>query len=160
MSPAQQAAVQAVFTQYGGGTLTDAQVAAIGALVDARNDVAAAATLSFGLTTQGTVSTGVLLGWLADTGLLAKVSDAANNSASPYYATLRNSALAMLLVLQNSTPLDLSNSVVGQGNLAMLGAWVSAQAITSAQQSALEALAAQPVTIPWTAVNAALNAVT
>ena len=156
MDAAQQAAVQAVYTAAGGATLTAAQVTAIGPMVDARNDAGIASCLSTGLTVQGSVSVPTFVAWAASTGLLGVIEAAAANSASPLY----NSALAVkaMLAWQGGT-LDLSSSAVGQGNQAMLAAWVAGSAITAAQQAALLALATQPVTIPVGAVSNALNGV-
>ena len=77
MTPNQQAAVQAVLTQYGGVTLTAQQIATIGPLVDARNDVGVAAALSTGLTVPGSVSVPVFVAWAASSGLLGAIEAAA-----------------------------------------------------------------------------------
>ncbi|MDE2437695.1 MAG: hypothetical protein KGM49_15680 [Sphingomonadales bacterium] len=157
MTPTQQAALQAVYTAHGGGTFSAQQVTDLTPLVTARNDAAVAAYLSPGLTVQGMVPISSFLGWAASTGMRAVIEDAAHSSASPYYATLRSSALAMLDIIANKTDLDLSSSAMGQGNLAMLGAWVTAGAINSAQEAALVAMAKTPNPITYTEISAALN---
>jgi hypothetical protein len=144
MTPAQQAAIEAVY----GKPLTAQQATDITAWVTARNDAAVATYLSTGRTKQAMVPISSFLGWAAATGMRAVIEDAAHLSASPYYGTLRSAALAMLDIIANKTDLDLSASAMGQGNLAMLGAWVTAGAINSAQEAQLVAMAtvADPIT--------------
>ena len=86
----------------------------------------------------------------------AVIEDAAHSSASPYYASLRSPALAMLDIIGNKTDLDLSSSAQGQGNLQLLGAWVSVGAITAAQEAQLTAMATQPNPITTPQVSQAL----
>jgi hypothetical protein len=93
----------------------------------------------------GSVTTGTLLSWLAETGLMAIVEDTANTPGSTYYATpLRSAALSMLKMLGTGIVFDLSGSTVGQKNVAMLAAWVTANALSTTDRDALLALAAVP----------------
>ena len=138
MTPTQQTALSNLY----GKPFSAQQVADLAPMVAARNDVAVAAYLSNGRTVQGSVSISAFLNWSASTGIRAVIEDAAHLITSPYYGTLRNSALAMLDIVKNKTDLDLSASAQGQGNMGMLGGWVTAGAITAAQQAALVALAA------------------
>ena len=146
MTPAQQTALEALY----GTPFTAQQVTDLDPLVLARNDAATAAYLSTDRTVQGSVPIGAFLGWSASVGMRAVIEDAAHLSTSPYYGTLRNSALAILDIITNKTDLDLSSSATGHGNLAMLGGWVTVGAITEAQKSQLVAMAA--VAAPLTAV--------
>ena len=155
MTPAQQTALQTLY----GATFTAQQIADLAPLVDARNDAGVAAYLSTGRTVQGSVPIGMFLGWAAAVGMRAVIEDTAHVSTSPYYAALRNSALAILDIITNKTDLDLSASATGQGNLGMLGAWVTVGAITAAQEAQLVAMAAVPNPITYQVVSAALNGV-
>lgn len=93
----------------------------------------------------GSVTTGTLLSWLAETGLMAIVEDTANTPGSTYYATpLRSAALSMLKMLGTGIVFDLSGSTVGKKNVAMLAAWVTANALSTTDRDALLALAAVP----------------
>ena len=89
----------------------------------------------------GAVPRSTFAGWAAATGLRAIVQDASANAVSP----LRSSALAILDMLRGaSDSLDLSASSVGTANQQMLGAWVTAGAITAAQEAQLVSLATAP----------------
>ena len=124
----------------------------------ARNDAAIAAALSAGRTVQGSIPVGTLLGWTAATGMQAIIYDTAYTPGSAYYATpLRSAALSMLAAQASSTPLDMSASQTGQGNLALLNAWVTAGALTQADLNALIALATQPDPVSVGSVSDALN---
>jgi hypothetical protein len=63
----------------------------------------------------------------------------------------------MLDIIANKTDLDLSASAMGQGNLAMLGAWVTAGAINSAQEAQLVAMATVADPITTEQISSALN---
>ena len=97
-------------------------------------------------TTAGSITSGILLGWLAQTTLMGKVWDTAYTSTSPFYgvSALRSAAIAMLVMLQASVNFALDTTPVGTANLAMLQGWVDAGAITSDQKAALVALAQVP----------------
>jgi len=153
MIPSQQSALEALY----GKTFTAQQATDLSPLVDTRNDAGVAAYLSAGRTVQASVPISSFLGWAAQTGMRSVIEDAAHLSTSQYYATLRNSALAVLDIITNKTDLDLSASAAGQGNLGMLNAWVTASAITSAQEATLVAMATAPAPIATDAVSAALN---
>lgn len=153
MSPSQQAALEALY----GKPLTTQQVTDLSPLVSARDDAGAAAYLSTGRTVQAMVPISNFLGWAAAVGMRSVIEDAAHLSTSQYYPTLRNSALAILDIITNKTDLDLSSSAAGQGNLGMLGAWVTAGAIMSAQEAVLVAMATVPAPIGTDAVSTALN---
>lgn len=155
MTPAQQTAIEAVY----GKPLTAQQSTDIAAWVTARNDTAVATYLSTGRTKQAMVPISFFLGWAASTGMRAVIEDTAHLSTSIYYGTLRSAALAMLDIIANKTDLDLSTSAMGTANLAMLGAWVTAGAITAAQEAQLVAMAtiADPITTEQ--ISAALTGV-
>lgn len=92
-------------------------------------------------TLVGSILVSVFAGWAAQTGMRAAIEDASVNTASP----LRSSALAVLDILRGAaTSLDLSSSAQGQANIGMLNAWVSAGALTAANEAALMALATSP----------------
>lgn len=158
MTPAQQTALQALYTAHGGAAFTAAQITALTNYVSVRDDASAAAYLSTTppLTVQTSIPIASFLAWSASTGMRAVIEDAAHLSTSPYYATLRSPALAMLDIISNKTDLDVSTSTIGQGNIALLGAWVNAGAISAAQEAALLAMATQPVTISVAQVSQAL----
>ena len=153
MTPSQQTALEALY----GESLTAQQVIDLSPLVDARNDAGIATYLSAGRTVQGSVPIGMFLGWAAAVGMRSVIEDTAHVSTSPYYAALRNSALAILDIITNKTDLDLSASATGQGNLGMLGAWVTVGAITAEQKATLVAMATQPAPVGADAVSIALN---
>lgn len=164
MTPAQQTALEALY----GKPFTAQQVTDLTPLVTARSDQAVASYLSNGRTVQGSVSTGTLLGWTAMTGLQTIIQDTAHTPGSTYYATtatvggatvpLRAAALSMLAAQAANLPFDLSASATGQGNLALLGAWVTAGAITAAQEATLVAMAAVPAPISDLDVRVAIGA--
>ena len=136
-----------------GRALTAAEVT----LATNRQDNTLAASLSATLPgVLGSVSVPVFVAWAASTGLLAAIETAAATPTSPLY----NAALAIKTMMGWQTgALDLSNSgPVGTGNQAMLAAWVTAGALTAAQQAALLALATGPaMPIPTEQVSAILN---
>ena len=117
-----------------------------------------ATALSVGRTVAGSVATGTLLGWTASTGMQAIIYDTAYTSGSAFYATpLRSAALSMLAAQQSGLPLDLSASATGQGNLALLGDWVTAGALSAADLTALQAMAAVPDPVSELQVRAAIS---
>lgn len=118
------------------------------------NTQAIATALSAGRTIAGAVDTATFLGWAAATGLRAVIQDQSTAVGSP----LRSSALAMLDIIANRTPLDLSDSAMGQANVQMLNAWVQASAITAEQEAQLLALAEQSDPVPEFDVRCALLA--
>ena len=97
-------------------------------------------------TLVGVVPISTFAGWCAQTGLRAVIEDTANKATSAYYLTaLRSPALAILDILHGAAgSLDLSASAQGQANIGMLGAWVTAGAITTAQEAQLVSLATAP----------------
>ena len=146
MNAAQQASLEAL----AGRALTAAEVT----LANARADNALASSLSVGRTKQGRVITSVLAAWLSGTGLRASIEDLSKNITSPQ----RSGALAVLDLLSwESGGLDLSTSVMGQSNLSMLAAWVTAGILTQAQSNALIALAATPAPLDGNAVSTILG---
>ena len=146
MTPAQQASIEAL----AGRPLTTAETA----WATNRADGALATSLSVGRTVQGSVLTPVFAAWLSGTGLRATVEDLSKNVVSP----MRSGALAILDLLSwQSGGLDLSASRMGQGNIAMLAAWVSAGIVTAAQSSALTALAAVPASLDCNTISNILN---
>ena len=148
MTPAQQATLESL----AGRSLTTQEIS----LASSRADSSLATSLSAGRTVQGIVSTPAFANWCATTGLRAVIEDTSRNLASP----MRSAALATLDLLSWQTSgLDLSNSAMGRGNLAMLAAWVSSGAVTAAQSSALLALAATPVPIDCNTVSNILSGV-
>ena len=151
MTPAQQTALETLT----GRAMTAAEVT----MATARQDATLATSLGASRTAQGGVPVSTFAGWCAQTGLRAVIEDTANKAASAYYLTaLRSSALAILDILHGAAgSLDLSASAQGQANLQMLGAWVTAGAITAAQEAQLVSLAAQPAPIATAAVSAILN---
>ena len=121
---------------------------------NSRADGALATSLSGGRTVQGIVLTPVFAAWCSATGLRAVIEDTSKNMVSP----MRSGALAILDLLSwQSGGLDLSASRMGQGNIAMLAAWVSAGIVTAAQSSALTALAASPAPIDCNTVSNILS---
>ena len=148
MTPTQQSALEAL----AGRSMTTAEIS----LATNRADAALAASLSAGHSVQGIVPTPVFAAWCASTGLRAVIEDTSKNITSP----MRSAALAILDLLSwQSGGLDLSNSAMGRGNLAMLAAWVSAGVVTAAQNSALLALAAAPTPIDCNTVSNILTGV-
>ena len=146
MTPAQQSSLEAL----AGRPMTTAEIT----WATSRADGALAASLSVGRTVQGIVLTPVFAAWLSGTGLRATVEDLSKNITSP----MRSGALAILDLLSwQSGGLDLSASRMGQGNIAMLAAWVSAGIVTAAQSSALTALAAMPASLDYNAISNILN---
>ena len=142
MTPTQQTALEAL----AGRPMTALEIT-WGA---SRADSALAASLSAGRTVQGRVATAVLAAWLSKTGLRATIEDLSKNITSPY----RSGGLTILdLLSRESAGIDFGASVMGQGNLAMLAAWVSAGIITQAQSDALTALAASPAPIDCNTVS-------
>ena len=142
MTPAQQTALEAL----AGRPMTAAEVA----LASSRADGALATSLSVNRTKQGRVITSVLAAWLSGMGLRAVIEDLSKNLVSPQ----RSGALAALDLLSwESGGLDLSASVMGQGNLAMLASWVTAGVLTQAQSNSLTALAATPSAIDCNTVS-------
>ena len=151
MTPSQQTALETLT----GRALTSAEVT----MATARQDATLATSLSAGRTVQGGVPVSTFAGWCAQTGLRSVIEDAANKATSTYYLTaLRSPALAILDILHGAAAsLDLSASAQGQVNLQMLGAWVTAGAITAAQKAQLVSLATQPAPVAASAVSAILN---
>ena len=150
MTPSQQTAIETMT----GRAMTAAEVT----MATARQDGTLAASLSAGRTVQGGVPISTFAGWCAQTGLRAVVEDAANSPTSIYRTALRSSALAILDILHGAAAsLDLSASAQGQANVGMLSAWVTAGAITAAQEAQLVSLATQPAPIATAAVSAILN---
>ena len=151
MTPSQQTALETLT----GRAMTAAEVT----MATARQDATLATSLSAGRTVQGSITTGTFAGWCAQTGLRGIVEDTANKPTATFYATaLRHSALAILDILHGAAAsLDLSASAQGQANVQMLGAWVTAGAITAAQEAQLVSLAAQPAPIATASVSAILN---
>lgn len=146
MTPAQQSSLEAL----AGRLMTAAEVT----LANGRADGALAASLSVGRTVQGRVATAVLAAWLSKTGLRATIEDLSKNITSPY----RSGGLTILdLLSRESAGIDFGASIMGQGNLAMLAAWVSAGIITQAQSDALTTLAASPAPIDCNAVSNILS---
>ena len=146
MTPAQQSSLEAL----AGRSMTTAEIT----WANGRADGALATSLSVGRTVQGIVSTPVFAAWLSGSGLRATVEDLSKNMISP----MRSGALAILDLLSwQSGGLDLSASRMGQGNIAMLAAWVSAGIVTAAQSSALTALAAVPASLDYNAISNILN---
>ena len=131
MKATQQSALEAL----AGRTMTAAEVL----LANNRADGELARSLSTNRTSQGIVPTPVFAAWCSSTGLRAVIEDTSKNPTSP----LRSGALAVLDLLKwGSLGLDLSASQMGQSNIAMLATWVSAGIVTTAQNNALVALAA------------------
>ena len=149
MTPTQQTALEALT----GRPLSAAEVT----MAQARQDATLAQSLSAGRTVRDTISIANFLAWSASTGTRAVIEDAAHLPGSPYYATLRSSALAMLDIINNKTDLDVSASQIGQGNVGMLNAWVTVGAITPAQEAALLALGVHPALVSADAVTTILN---
>ena len=146
MTPAQQSSLEAL----AGRVMTAGEIG----MAQGRADSSLAASLSVGRTLPGSVSTPILTAWCSATGLRAVIEDAASNATSP----MRNGALAIRDLLSWATgSLDLSASRMGQGNLAMLGAWVSAGIVTPAQRDNLIALAATPTPVDCNSISAILN---
>jgi len=124
-----------------GRALSGAEASAIDEHLLTGNVGAIAAMLSAGRTKLGTVSVGNFALWAAATGMRAVIEDRAANVQSP----LRSIALALRDVLVGGTDgirMDLP------GNAAMLGAWVAAGELSTANRDALLALASveDPVT--------------
>lgn len=127
---------------------------ALQALAQIRDDAAIAAALSQGRTKMVSVTTAEFASWAAVTNLRAPLEDISKNSTSP----LRSSALAALDLLRGAgQTLDLSSSSVGQGNHAMLDAWVTAGIVSSGQRDMLYSMATIPDPVSTDAVSAALN---
>ena len=148
MTPTQQSALEAL----AGRSMTTAEIS----LATNRADAALAASLSAGRSVQGIVPTPVFAAWCASTGLRAVIEDTSKSLTSP----MRSAALVILDLLSwQSGGLDLSNSAMGRGNLAMLAAWVSAGVVSAAQNSALMALAATPAPIDCNTVYNILSGV-
>ena len=146
MTPAQQTALEAL----AGRPMTAAEVS----LASSRADGALATSLSVGRTVQGRVITSVLAAWLSETKLRATIEDLSKNITSPY----RSGGLTILdLLSRESAGIDFSSSVMGQGNLAMLAAWVAAGIMTQAQSNSLIALAATPSAIDCNTVSSILG---
>ena len=146
MTPAQQASIEAL----AGRSMTTVEIT----WATNRADGALATSLSVGRTMQGTVPTPAFAAWCSATGLRAVIEDTSKNITSP----LRSAALALLDLLSwQSGGLDLSASRMGQGNIAMLAAWVSAGIVTAAQSSALTALAAVPASLDYNTISNILN---
>ena len=136
MTPTQQTALEAL----AGRPMTALEIT----LASGRADSALAVSLSVGRTVQGRVATSVLAAWLSKTSLRAAIEDLSKNITSPY----RSGGLTILdLLSRESAGIDFGASAMGQGNLAMLAAWVSAGILTQAQSDALTALAATPAPI-------------
>ena len=146
MTPAQQSSLEAL----AGRALTTAEAA----WANSRADGTLAVSLSAGRTAQGTVPTPAFAAWCSATGLRAVIEDTSKNLVSPQ----RSGALALLDLLSwPSNGLDLSSSRIGQGNLAMLAAWVIAGLVTPAQSAALTALAATPAPLDYNAISNILS---
>ena len=171
MNQNQQYAIQALYTQYGGGTLSTNDWAVIGPLVDSRNDSGITTYLNgiTPLTTTGSVSNGTLLGWTAGTGVQEIIEDTANTPGSTYYATqvtvngnqvsMRSMALSMLRAQMSGTSFILDNSQEGASNKALLSLWVAEGAMTQPMVNELIAMATAPNPIPLNVVSNTLNGV-
>lgn len=91
-------------------------------------------------TVTGSVSRARFIVWAASTGMRAVIEDLANDAQSP----LRASALALRDLVQGaSDALHLSDPT----NLALLGAWEAAGALSAANKASLLALAQTPQTV-------------
>ena len=146
MTPAQQTALEAL----AGRLMTAAEVT----LASSRADGALATSLSVGRTVQGRVIIPVLAAWLSETKLRATIEYLSKNITSPY----RSGGLTILdLLSRESAGIDFGPSVMGQGNLAMLAAWVAAGIMTQAQSNSLTALAATSAPIDCNAVSTILG---
>lgn len=82
-------------------------------------------------TVPGPVPKGAFADWCAMTGLRRAIEDHAKNSASP----LSSIALRTLDYLQGGETVDIDFSL--PNNVAMLDAWVTAGAITAAQETTI-----------------------
>ena len=103
----------------------------------AAKDVQAIQAIYNAVKVNGNIPTVAFVRWSAINNLRGVIQDLANNTASP----LRSSALALIDVLRGaSNGLDLSDSA----NIGMLNGWVTAGAITAAQETALIALSQTP----------------
>ena len=148
MTPSQQSAVQAVYTAHGGGTLTAQQVTAIGPMVDARNDAAVADYLSTGLTKLGAVN-------VTSNAIMAAMG-AAGATALDKLEAAASSSPPVKWAMRAITTIGLNaGDPVTQGLLDQLA---TGGVITAAEAASLKALGVVPVTIPFAAISAALNA--
>lgn len=156
MTPTQQSALETL----AGRAMTASEVTMAGA----RQDATLAASLSVGRTVQGSVTPSQFLAWSAATGLRATIEDiaaglipAGSSLVAGQVQALRPTALAMLDCIRSGISLDLSSSVTGQGNLQMLGAWVTQGAMTAAQEAQLVGLAKTAAPISTDQVSSVLN---
>lgn len=149
MTPTQQVALQALVAR----TLTAADISALDPLVTERNDAGVAAYLSAGNLVVGAVTRSNFAIWCASTGLRGVIETDCANTTSPLRAI--SLALRDFLVGSDTGGLDFSNPA----NAAMMQAWVTAGALTAAQQAALIAMATATVQVPVNSVSNALNKV-
>ena len=132
MTPAQQEALEGLI----GRSLSAEDIAALDPLLgeNDRNDVAITEYLSSSRTKLSSLHKSVFQRWAARTGVRAVIEDHATTQGSP----LRSIALTLRDVLVSDIPaIDFALA----DNVALLQAWVTAEAITQAQANELLALA-------------------
>lgn len=148
MTDAERAALEALVQR----PLTadeDAEISAWIANDNDRRDDMVAEVLSRGRTVVGDVSPRAFAAWVARTGLRAAIEDHCAEKTS----SLRSIALTLRDVLANDMPISMATA----DNLSMVGAWVQAGELTSAQRDELIAMATAAAPITLAQVSRALN---
>lgn len=119
--------------------------------IAARNDVAIAELVNAGRTATAPVPRSLFAMWLGATGLRATIQDISTTVGHP----LRASALTILDFLLGGVASGFDTQAAE--NIAMLGAWQSAGAVTGDQIAQLNAMAIVAAPVSVDAISDALN---